>query len=108
MKRKTFPLFTKTGKRIGTVTILDVRRNVYIGKINFLDFPRDLRKLFTEYEQSVNDQLFSSLDDLEEQINFWGLRLEHNTIYDIQLMNTNDFSFKSTIPIDFDVDKSLE
>jgi len=62
------------------VTILDAERNViatadvecrkgvYFGSANMDQLPKTLRRLFEQYEEIVNDQVFSLLDPIEDQI----------------------------------------
>lgn len=96
MINKLFKLSDKTNKVIGIVGINEIQNNVYIGKIRFTNFPKQLRELFSQYEKLINLQVFSLVDELEENIDKWELRLDSIEIYDIQIMNGDDISFKSS------------
>jgi hypothetical protein len=64
-----------------TVKIIDEDRNIvataqvvgrgkqFTGLIDLTPMPNNLRQKFEEYEEIINDQMFSFLDEIEDQIN---------------------------------------
>lgn len=89
----------KKGDIIGIVRVYSIHKDTYLGKIEFTNFPEKLKNLFELHEEFVNSQIFSLTDDLENQIEEWELKLNGIRIYDIQIMNSDDISFKSNIPL---------
>ena len=94
------------------VTLIDQGRQVvakaqvaeqdgsFVGRINLSPMPVQLRRLFEEYEEIVNTQMFSLLDGIEKQIE--GLHLQvvfegghEATLADVQIYpSTNKVSFQ--------------
>jgi len=72
----------------------------FTGWVDLHTMPLSLRQLFDEYEEIVNDQLFSFLDEIEEQISDLQLSVsfdggEEVNIEDLQIYpTTNRISFK--------------
>lgn len=92
-------LSDRKGDIIGIVSVYSIREDLHLGKIEFTNFPEKLKRLFELYEKFVNSQILSLTDDLENQIEEWELKLNGIRIYDIQIMNGDDISFKSNIPL---------
>lgn len=88
-------ILDRNGKRLGHIDF-EKSDDWCVGKIEFLDFPEGLRNLCQEYEGLVNDLVFSLLDELEQKIDEFGLRLAscEEQIYEFQLMNGDDIAFK--------------
>lgn len=65
----------------------------FTGWVDLHAMPLNLRQLFDEYEEIVNDQLFSFLDEIEEQVTALQLRVsfdggEEANIEDLQIYPT--------------------
>ncbi len=72
----------------------------FAGWIDLRPMPGCLRQTFDEYEEIVNDQMFSFLDEIEEQIDAMRLRVifekgEEAALQDLQIYpSSNRVSFK--------------
>lgn len=72
----------------------------FTGWVDLHAMPMNLRQLFDEYEEIVNGQLFSFLDEIEEQVNALQLSVsfdggEEVNIEDLQIYpTTRRISFK--------------
>lgn len=89
-------LLDRTGRYLGKVNIIKISDGLYQGKFTPMDFPEELKNLFKYYEDLANNQIFSLLDNIEEQIETWGIVLSNNVAKpkDIQIMNENEISFR--------------
>jgi hypothetical protein len=94
------------------VTLIDQRRRViatvqvaerdgaFVGRIDLSLMPVPLRRLFEEYEEIVNTQAFSLLDEIEEKIENLHLKVvfedgSEAALVDVQIYpSTNKASFK--------------
>jgi hypothetical protein len=94
------------------VTLIDQGRQVvamaqvaeqdgsFVGRINLSPMPVQLRRLFEEYEEIVNTQMFSLLDEIEEQIETLHLKVvfedgHEAALADVQIYpSTNKVSFQ--------------
>ena len=87
----------------GNVATLDVqfRDDHYEGSISLDATPTQLRQLFEQFEEVVEGQMFSLLDDIEEKIGTMTLRVrfddgEEADVADLQVFpSTNAVSFKT-------------
>jgi hypothetical protein len=87
----------------GNVATLDVqfRDDHYEGTISLDATPPQLRQLFEQFEEVVEGQMFSLLDDIEEKIGTIPLRVrfddgEEADVADLQVFpSTNAVSFKT-------------
>lgn len=57
----------------------------FSGVVNLRSMPAQLRQQFEEYEETVNHQLFSLLDDVEERIGHLLLRVVFEDGYEAEL-----------------------
>jgi hypothetical protein len=88
------------------VAALDVqfRDDHFEGTISLDATPPQLRELFEQFEEIVENQLFSLLDDIEEKIAAIALRVvfedgEEADVADLQVFpSTNAVSFKTRQP----------
>ena len=94
------------------VTLIDQERQVvataqvaeqggtFAGRINLSPMPVQLRRLFEEYEEIVNTQTFSLLDEIEEKIEMLHLKAvfeggHEAALADVQIYpGTNKVSFQ--------------
>jgi hypothetical protein len=100
------------------ITLLDPSGNVvaraqvgeegglFAGEVDLRHMPRALREKFDEYEEIVNGQMFSLLDEIEGQIAALGLRVvfpggQESGIEDLQIYPTEQrLSFRLKNPAD--------
>jgi len=84
----------KNGRTIGKVTV-EEQGGKFVGTIDASEVPPAILTLCRDYESKVNDQLFSSLDQIEEQLDELGLRLvrQSQRISDFQIMENDKVSF---------------
>jgi len=97
---RVFELLDREGHIWGKIRVKEIRDNLVLGQF----FPEPefsrLQHLFSEYEDAVNQMVFSVLDNLEEAIDSQGLHLctteEEGKLdlYDVQIMNKKDISFR--------------
>ena len=72
----------------------------FVGRTNLSSMPVEIRRLFEEYEEIVNTQTFSLLDEIEEQIEVLHLKAvfedgHEATLADVQIYpSTNTVSFQ--------------
>jgi uncharacterized protein YlaN (UPF0358 family) len=72
----------------------------YRGRIDLSLMPAKLQEQFAEYEEIVNGQMFSLLDEVEEQIRVLRLKIRFDTGYEVEAEDlqiypsTNRISFK--------------
>ena len=91
--------FDSTGKCWATASVTDEGSH-YGGTIELNNAPASLRALFDEFEECVNGQMFSFLDDIEAKITAHRIRVQLDdgfeaAIDDLQVFpTTGDISFK--------------
>jgi hypothetical protein len=93
-------LLDRDGQVWGKIKVKEVRENLVLGQ--FFPEPEfsQIRSLFSEYENAVNQMVFGVLDELEEAIEERGLHLcaaeeeGRLDLYDVQIMNEHDISFR--------------
>ncbi len=86
-----------------TVATLNVQRlgDHYEGEISLDTIPPKLRHLFEQFEEIVEGQMFSMLDDIEEQMETYSLRIrwidgKESEIDELQVYpSTRAISFKT-------------
>lgn len=61
-------LFDRDNRKIGALEVAPIDAH-YEGTISLEDAPPDVRRLFEDYEEIVEGQMFSLLDDIEAKIN---------------------------------------
>ena len=72
----------------------------YRGKVDLTLMPASLQEKFAEYEEIVNGQMFSLLDEIEEQIHALRLKIRFDNGYEVETEElqiyprTNRISFK--------------
>lgn len=92
------------GGRLLATAVVETRADRLMGAADLSDMPANWRRHFEEYERIVNGQIFSVLDDIEDQIRGLRLRVEFDDataeVEDLQL-------FPSTGRISFRVAKLL-
>lgn len=78
------------------IEITSVSEDLYSGYIVNQSFTDDQINSIKEYEELVNNQAFSLLDKIESRIESFGFKLknEETTIFDLQIWNMKDFSFR--------------
>lgn len=76
------------------------REQGFYGTVKLSLMPITLQQIFAEYEDIVNGQMFSLLDEIEDQIEALGLKVRFDTGYEANLEDlqiypsTNRISFK--------------
>src|SRR5437870_1029764 len=73
MKTKTVKIIDPCGKVVATAQVAK-RGDRFAGLIDLGPMPVSLRRQFEAYEEIVNGQVFSLLDEIEEQIGAFGLK----------------------------------
>jgi hypothetical protein len=74
----------------------------YLGTVNVANMPPELRALFEKYENLVNDQVFSLLDQVEEKIEATGFTVafdngDETAVTELQLYPKNgSIAFKTS------------
>jgi hypothetical protein len=97
---RLYELLDREGQIWGRIKVKEVRENLVLGQ--FFPEPKfsQIRPLFSEYEDAVNQMVFGVLDELEEAIDEQGLHLcateeeGRLDLYDVQIMNENNISFR--------------
>ncbi len=86
----------KSGINRAKIEVNLIKENLYSGEIIKNLFSANQIKAFKEYEDLVNNQVFSSLDKLEEKIVSFGFKLkgERSKVYDLQIWDLKRISFK--------------
>lgn len=89
-------LSDKDGKIKAKIKVKTVNMNLFSGEIISHSFSETQIKILMEYENLVNNQVFSLLDHREEKIESWGLKLkeENRRIFDVQIWNLKEISFR--------------
>lgn len=89
----------KNSEILGELHDFEARGESYVGTIEFVSFPHELKNLFEKHEISVNNQLFLEVEKIESQIamlNFKAIFSETQkaiAIHDLQIMSGNKISF---------------
>lgn len=89
-----FQLLDRDGRLIGIVTLSSQENDFYSGKIRLTRENGMLNALFEEFEYAAQNQTLSLLDDLESEIEAWGLSIQGTPVFDVQIMNGDDIAFK--------------
>jgi hypothetical protein len=74
MKTKAVKIIDECGKVVATAQVAR-RGDRFSGRIDLDLMPASLRQQFEEYEEIVNGQVFSLLDEVEDQIGALGLKV---------------------------------
>lgn len=93
MKRK---IEDNTGIIRAEIEITSVSDNLFSGTIIKHNFSDEQIKLFKEYENLVNNQVLSLLDEIENKIESFGFKLNEDmiAIFDLQIWNLKELSFR--------------
>jgi hypothetical protein len=67
MTDQTVTIIDQSGRAVATAQVAE-REGNFAGSIDLGPMPSGHRKTFEEYEEIVNGQMFSLLDEIEEQI----------------------------------------
>jgi hypothetical protein len=67
MNNKTVQIIDLRGELVATAQVTE-RGKTFAGAIDLTATPADVRRKFDEYEALVNGQVFSLLDEIEDQI----------------------------------------
>ncbi|UZR97460.1 hypothetical protein [Chondrinema litorale] len=91
-------LFSRVGEFMCSVEVLSQEENIISGRLIENQMSESILNLFKEYEELVNNVVFSMLDELEDQIDklgFYAIEsdLKYN-IHQLQIMNETDIAFK--------------
>ena len=95
--QQTACLIDSHGHYLGDVVIERIEGNRVFGRFSCAVGFDSLEDLFREFENAVNDQIFSVVDELASKIEALDLRLassdgnEQLGLFDVQIMNTHDF-----------------
>jgi hypothetical protein len=101
MNPQTVQLIDPKGNVVATANVTE-KEGLFAGHVDLASMPPRLRRLFEEFEQIVNDQVFSVLDKTEDKISSLGLQAvfpgaQEVSIRDLQIFpSTNAISFRST------------
>jgi hypothetical protein len=93
-------LVDKSSTRIAVLQVAPIG-DLYRGTICLDAMPAQLQRLFEEFEESVEGQMFSLADEIEEKINAMSLRVEfangmESYVEDLQVFpSTKRISFKT-------------
>jgi hypothetical protein len=85
---------------LAKITVTEINGNLYIGDITDDDLPDNIRETFLRYEEIINGQMFSLLDEIETQIDSLGLAVSEEDnlkplkIRDLQMMSDGKISFR--------------
>jgi hypothetical protein len=99
METRTVKLIDPSRKVVATAQVAD-EGAYYGGTIDLRDTPPSLRALFDEFEEIVNGQMLSFLDDIQERIGTLSLKAAFNTgdevpVRDLQVFpSTGEVSFR--------------
>jgi glutathionyl-hydroquinone reductase len=69
---------------VATAQVIEQDRK-YSGRIDLSLMPVVLQQKFREYEEIVNEQMFSLLDEIEEQISALRLKIRFATGYEVAI-----------------------
>ena len=106
MNQKSMQLIDLRGRLIAPV-FAALEDGLYSGSLDSKKMPADVAALFYEFEEAVNQQLFTHVDKLENKISALGMRARFDNgfespVTDLQIFPTaGDFSFRLawTLPI---------
>lgn len=85
---------------LAKITVSKIDGNLYIGTITDDYLPDNIRQTFLRYQEIINGQMFSLLDDIETEISRFGLAvsqpdsLKPLKIFDLQMMSDGKISFR--------------
>src|SRR5947209_240722 len=74
MSSKTFKIIDTCRTVVATAEVTK-RGDRFAGRIDLTPMPSRLRQQFEEYEEIVNGQVFSLLDEIEQQISNFALKV---------------------------------
>lgn len=100
MKNHPIHLIDQTASRIATLDVSPLGDH-YEGTISLDSTPVQLKRLFEEYEEIVEGQIFSMLDNIEDKICKLGLRVVFDngaiaSVCDLQVLpSSSSVSFKT-------------
>ena len=100
MSRTELFLQDKRGRKLGTILVERCEGNLRVGKIVPEEWPTDLQEVFSRYEQLINDQVLSILDEVEKEIDAYGFRVSSGStqngepITDLQITSDHRVSFR--------------
>src|SRR5262245_55780928 len=103
MNTQTVKLIDSSGNLVATAAITDEGPH-FGGAINLRATPAKMGTLFDEFEETVNDQVFSSLEEVQGKIDALSISAvfpdgEQARIKDLQVYpSTGDVSFKLAEP----------
>ena len=98
-------LVNSTGRVLAELDVKSADGDLYVGNIISNSFDDSMRKLFQAYSDIVNNQMLSYMDEIEERIRTYKfgvsvkIPLEYTPIYDLQIFNDNNISFRVGSPI---------
>ncbi|MBI1287897.1 MAG: hypothetical protein GC178_09990 [Flavobacteriales bacterium] len=86
----------RTNQLVGKVKSPIKSGNSYSGKFEAISMPSELMELFRRYEDYANNQMLSLLDDIDFEIEGYGLKLKDSgeKMLNVQIMNGDDITFK--------------
>ena len=101
MHLKKMILVDKQNREICEIFVQEYDSERYSGFIKPISFPKKLRSLFSEYQNNANEMVLSVLDDIEDQINLYGLKIKNSNIEidNLQITEDNKISFRSSSPL---------
>jgi hypothetical protein len=88
---------------LAKITVSQIDGNLYIGTITDDYLPDNIRQTFLRYEEIINGQMFSLLDDIEMEISDFGFAVSQSDhlnplkIFDLQMMNDGKISFSGQV-----------
>jgi hypothetical protein len=99
MTDQTITIIDQAGHAVATAQVAE-RWGDFAGPIDLSPMPVALRKMFEQYEEIVNGQMFGLLDEIEQQIGDFALRVVFGEgpevdVEDLQIFpSTGRVSFK--------------
>src|SRR5260370_30592634 len=82
---------------------VEEKHGLFAGHVDLASMPPRLRQLFLEFEEMVNNQVFSVLDEIEDKIASVGLQIvfpngQEASLRDLQIYpSTGGISFRSPV-----------
>ena len=94
--QQEYSLRDKHNKVLGTLKNIKLEDGFYQGEITDRHFDENLNRLFALFEKYVSDQSLMLLDEIDEQIESYGLKISPGDlwIYDVQISGNNLIAFK--------------
>ncbi len=91
-----FFLTDNRGNTLGRLIDIKLEGGFYQGRITKIDFDQNLTNLFQLMEEYVNNQLLTYLDELDEKIIEFDLKIVPGNyqIYNVQINSNNEIAFK--------------